>query len=222
MLLLFFIWNAITKKSEDQIQNDYYIITNQITKMNKMVVMEQDFSSIQKTKMSSELLGGMLPKIEKELITFTKTNAQVSYDLTKMKLEVDSVNKKLIINELPNADIRITPSVEIQSLDDSFFNRFDEKDFQKVTKSAKDNAYKSVNQTKLRDEGRKQLLENLDNIFVLAKALHYTIEDKTGTFDTTKLQRHFIFIQIDFILLQDRWMLKLCIADSYSKFFSLL
>ena len=187
MLLLFFIWNAITKKSEDQIQNDYYIITNQITKMNKMVVMEQDFSSIQKTKMSSEFLGGMLPKIEKELITFTKTNAQVSYDLTKMKLEVDSVNKKLIINELPNADIRITPSVEIQSLDDSFFNRFDEKDFQKVTKSAKDNAYKSVNQTKLRDEGRKQLLENLDNIFVLAKALHYTIEDKTGTFDTTKL-----------------------------------
>ncbi|KIA90725.1 DUF4230 domain-containing protein [Kaistella jeonii] len=187
MLLLFLIWNAITKKSEDKVQNDYYIITNQITKMNKLVVMEQDFSSMQKTKISSELLGGMLPKIEKELITFTKTNAQVSYDLTKMKLEVDSINKKLIIKELPNADIRITPSVEIQSLDDSFFNRFDEKDFQKITKSAKDNAYKSVNQNRLRDEGRKQLLENLDNIFVLAKALNYKIEDKTGQIDVSKL-----------------------------------
>ena len=186
MLFLFFIWNAITKKSEDKVQNDYYVITNQITKMNKMVVMEQDFSSIQKTKVSSEILGGMLPKIEKELITFTKTNAQVSYDLSKMKLQVDSTNKKLIIKELPNANIRITPSVEIQSLDDSFFNRFDQKDFQKITKSAKDNAYKSLNQNKLRDLGRKQLLENLDNIFVLAKALHYTIEDETGTFDTTK------------------------------------
>ena len=187
MLLLFLIWNAITKKSEDKVQNDYYIITNQITKMNKLVVMEQDFSSMQKTKISSELLGGMLPKIEKELITFTKTNAQVSYDLTKMKLEVDSINKKLIIKELPNADIRITPSVEIQSLDDSFFNRFDEKDFQKITKSAKDNAYKSVNQNRLRAEGRKQLLENLDNIFVLAKALNYKIEDKTGQIDVSKL-----------------------------------
>lgn len=187
MLLLFFIWNAVTKKTEDKVQNDYYIITNQITKMNKMVVMEQDFSSMQKTKISSELMGGMLPKIEKELITFTKTNAQVSYDLTKMKLEVDSVNKKLIIRELPNADIRILPSVEIQSLDDSFFNRFDEKDFQKITKSAKDNAYKSVNQQRLRNEGRKQLLENLDHIFVLAKALNYKIEDQTGTLDTSKL-----------------------------------
>ena len=149
--------------------------------------MEQDFSSMQKTKMTSELLGGgLLPPMEKEIITFTKTNAQVSYDLNKMKLDVDSINKKLIISELPSADIKITPSVEIQSMDDSFFNRFDEKDLQKITKTAKENAYKTVDQNRLRSEGRKQLLENLNNIFVLAKALNYTIEDKTGTVDTSK------------------------------------
>lgn len=187
MLLAFFIWNSLTKKKEDQVQNDYYIITNQIRKMNKMVVMEQDFSSMQKTKITSEFFGGMLPNMEKELITFTKTNAQVSYDLNKMKLDVDSVNKKLIIKELPNADIRIIPSVEIQSMDDSFLDRFDQKDLQKITKSAKDNAYKTVNQERLRSEGRKQLLENLDHIFVLAKALNYKIEDQTGQIDSSKL-----------------------------------
>lgn len=186
VLFIVLLWNALTKKPEDKVQNDFYIITNQIRKMNKMVVMEQDFSSMQKTKITSELFGGMLPHIEKELITFTKTNAQVSYDLNKMKLEVDSVNKKLIIKELPNAEIRIIPSVEIQSMDDSFIDRFNEKDLQKITKSAKDNAYKTVNQNRLRDEGRKQLLENLDNIFVLAKALNYTIEDQTGLIDTSK------------------------------------
>lgn len=186
VLFIVLIWNALTKKPEDKVQNDFYIITNQIRKMNKMVVMEQDFSSMQKTKITSEILGGMLPNIEKELITFTKTNAQVTYDLTKMKLEVDSANKKLIIKELPNAEIRIIPSVEIQSMDDSFIDRFTEKDLQKVTKSAKDNAYKTVNQNRLRNEGRKQLLENLDNIFVLAKALNYKIEDQTGQIDTSK------------------------------------
>ena len=186
VLSIVLVWNAFTKKTEDKVQNDFYIITNQIRKMNKMVVMEQDFSSMQKTKITSELLGGMLPSMEKELITFTKTNAQVSYDLNKMKLDVDSVNKKLIIKELPNAEIRIIPSVEIQSMDDSFLDRFDQKDLQKITKSAKDNAYKTVNQNRLRDEGRKQLLENLDNIFVLAKALNYTIEDQTGLIDTSK------------------------------------
>lgn len=186
VLFIVLIWNAVTKKPEDKVQNDFYIITNQIRKMNKMVVMEQDFSSMQKTKITSQLLGGMLPNIEKELITFTKTNAQVTYDLNKMKLEVDSANKKLIIKELPNAEIRIIPSVEIQSMDDSFIDRFNQKDLQKITKSAKDNAYKTVNQNRLRDEGRKQLLENLDNIFVLAKALNYKIEDQTGQIDTSK------------------------------------
>lgn len=188
MLFIFLLWNSLTKKAEDKVQNDYYIITNQIRKMNKMVVMEQDFSSMQKTKITSQILGStLLPSTEKEIITFTKTNAQVSYDLNKMKIEVDSINKKLIIKELPNADIRIIPSVEIQSMDDSFFNRFSDKDFQKITKSAKENAYKTVNQNRLRAEGRKQLTENLDQIFVLAKALNYTIEDQTGQINLTNL-----------------------------------
>lgn len=187
MLLLFFIWQKITGKTEDKIQSDYYIITNQIRKMNKLVVMEQDFSSMQKTKISSQLAGGFLPASEKEIITFTKTNAQVSYDLNKMKIDVDSIGKKLVIKELPNADIKITPSVEIQSFDDSFFNRFDENDIKKITNSAKENAFKTVNQNRLRSEGRKQLMLDLNQIFVLAKALNYKIEDKTGTLDSSKL-----------------------------------
>ncbi|WP_410492870.1 DUF4230 domain-containing protein [Chryseobacterium sp. 6424] len=187
MLVIFILWKSLTQKSEETVQNDYYIITNQIRKMNKMVVMEQDFSSIQKTKMTSELLGGLLPKLEKELITFTKTNAQVSYDLNKMELEVDSANKKLIIRSLPAADIKITPSVEIQSIDDTFLSRIKQEDLRKVTQSAKDNAYKTVNQQRLRNEGRKQLLENLSQLFVLARALNYEIEDQTGQVDTSKL-----------------------------------
>ena len=156
--------------------------------MNKLVVIEQDFSSMQKTKITSELLGGgILPPLEKQLITFTKTNAQVSYDLNKMKLDVDSANKKLIIRELPNADIKIIPSVEIQSMDDSFFNRFDEADIKKIQNNAKSNAQKTVDQNRLRAMGRKQLKENLSQIFVLAKALNYEIIDKTGEIDTTKL-----------------------------------
>lgn len=186
MLLLFLALKSFKPKNED-IQNDFYIITNQIKKMNKMVVVEQDFSSMQKTKVTSQIFGGLLPNMEKEIVTFTKTNAQVSYDLNKMKIDVDSANKKLIIRELPNADIKITPSVEIQNMDDSFFDRFNENDLKKIQNKAKDNAVKTVNQNYLRDLGRKQLSENLSQIFVLAKALKYTIEDETGQIDTTKL-----------------------------------
>lgn len=178
MLILFFSFKSCLNINEKTEKSDYYILTNQISKMNKMVVLEQDFSAMQKTKFGYEIFGSEVTS--NNVITYTKTNAQVSYDLNKMKMEVDSVNKKLIITELPNADIRITPSVEIQSLDDSFINRISEQDIKNVQKKAKETAIKSVDQNKLRNEGRKQLLENLNNIFVLAKALNYTIEDKTG------------------------------------------
>lgn len=178
MLILFFSFKSCFKMSEKTEKSDYYILTNQISKMNKMVVLEQDFSAMQKTKFGYEFLGKEMTS--NSIITYTKTNAQVSYDLNKMKIEVDSINKKLIITELPNADIRITPSVEIQSLDDSFLNRISEQDIKNVQQKAKQTAIKSVDQNKLRSEGHQQLMENLNSIFVLAKALNYKIEDQTG------------------------------------------
>lgn len=178
MVVLFFGLKSCLNFGGKTEQSDYYILTNQISKMNKMVVIEQNFSTMQKTKMGYEFFGKEVSS--NSIITYTKTNAQVSYDLNKMKIKVDSINKKLIITDLPEANIRITPSVEIQSLDDSFFNRISEKDIKNVTQKAKETAMKSVDQNKLRTEGHKQLMENLNNIFVLAKALNYNIEDQTG------------------------------------------
>lgn len=184
LLTIYFFKNF----GKDEANTDYYILTNQISKMNKMVVLEQDFSSMQKTKITSKLLGlDVLPSSQKELVIFTKAKAQVSYDLHKMKLEVDSANKKLIIKELPNADIKIFTDAEISSLDDSFFDRFTQEDFKRITTNAKKNAEKNIDQPKLRNEGRKQLLQNLNDIFVLAKALKYEVVDDTNTFDLSKL-----------------------------------
>ena len=184
LLMVYFFKNF----GKDEANTDYYILTNQISKMNKMVVLEQDFSSMQKTKITSKLLGlDVLPSSQKELVIFTKAKAQVSYDLHQMKLEVDSANKKLIIKKLPNADIKIFTDAEITSLDDSFFDRFSEEDFKRITNNARKNAEKTVDQTKLRNEGRKQLLQNLNDIFVLAKALKYEVVDDTNTFDLSKL-----------------------------------
>ncbi|MBC7556064.1 MAG: DUF4230 domain-containing protein [Chryseobacterium sp.] len=184
-LLLFLLFEKITSKNDNL--DSYFVISKQIKKMNKLVVVEQYNSSWQKTKMSSQIVGEFLPKYDKTLITETKTTAQISYNLNKMKLDIDSIGKKLIIRELPNAEIKITPSVEITSINESAFNKIDEDDIKKVTKSAKDNAVRTFNQNLLRSLGREQLLKNLNQIFVLAKALNYKIEDQTGTLDTSKL-----------------------------------
>ena len=155
MLLLFLTVKKCAATGEAETSNDYFILKNQITKMNKMVVVEQDFSTMMRTKVAYRILGNKVS--ENQIITFTKTNAQVSYDLNKMKIDVDSVNRRLIIESLPEADIRISPNVEIQSMDDSFFNRIDENQIKKVTQTAKDDAFKRVHQKKLNEDGSVQL-----------------------------------------------------------------
>ena len=147
--------------------------------------MEQDLSTLYSSKVSYKFLGNAVS--ENTVMAFTKTKAQASYDLNKMKIDVDSVNRKLIIRELPSPEISIIPSVEIRSIDDSFLNRVDDTQIKKVTEAAKKDAVSRVDQNKLRTEGKTQLMENLDNIFVLAKALKYTIEDETGQIDQSKL-----------------------------------
>ncbi|KAF5278170.1 hypothetical protein FQR65_LT15796 [Abscondita terminalis] len=83
-------------------------------------------------------------------------------------------------SELPRAEIKIYPDVKIHFMDDYAMNRFDQKSINGIMESAKQNMVKSVDQKKLEQEGHQQLVHNLNDIFVLAKALNYKIEDKTG------------------------------------------
>ena len=172
--LLVFFFQKNTEKEAEAINKDYYILSNQIEKMNKMIVLEQNFSSFQTHKSSAFELGGM-EFLSKEMVLYTTAKAQVTYDLKKLKIEVDSTNKKLIIKEIPEAEIKIYPDVKIHFMDDYAVNRFSK------AESAKKNMTKNINQTKLKEEGRQQLISNLQDIFVLAKSLNYTIEDETKT-----------------------------------------
>ena len=186
-VFLFLSWRSCNKKEEAALINqDYYLITNQIQKMNKMVVLEQDFSSFQTHKSSAASIAGfdILPR---EMVLYTTAKAQVTYDLKKMKIDVDTVNKKLILQEIPQPEIKIFPDVKIHFMDDYAINRFTQKDINGVMESAKKNMAKSVNQASLKKQSEKQLKDNLNDIFVLAKALHYSIEDKTNTFPATEL-----------------------------------
>lgn len=182
LLVSFFAVFLYFKNKEKTINEDYYVISNQISKLNKMVVLEQDFSSFQTHKSQAFQAGGydFLPK---EMVLYSTAKAQVTYDLKKMNMEVDSVQKKIIITQIPSAEIKIFPEVKIHFMDDYAINRFDKNEINQIVESAKENMRKSVDQNKLRNEGRKQLLQNLNEIFVLAKAFNYTIEDKTNSLD---------------------------------------
>lgn len=177
-LLAYFYINFNKKEETEAINKDYYILNNQINKVNKMIVLEQNFSSFQTHKSSVFRLGN-IDVFPKEMVLYSTAKAQVSYDLKKMKIEVDSIQKKLIVKELPSPEVKIFPEVKIHFMDDYAVNRFSKTDLNNILESAKRNMRKNINQEKLKSDAKKQLLSNLDEIFVLARFLDYKIEDET-------------------------------------------
>ena len=176
--LLAYFYINFNKEESQVINKDYYILNNQIDKLNKMIVLEQNFSSFQTHKSSAFRLGN-IDVFPKEMVLYSTAKAQVSYDLKKMKIEVDSIQKKLIIKELPSPEVKIFPEVKIHFMDDYAVNRFSKTDLNNILESAKRNMRKNINQEKLKFDAKKQLLSNLDEIFVLARFLDYKIEDET-------------------------------------------
>ena len=176
--LLVFFFQKNTEKEAEAINKDYYILSNQIEKMNKMIVLEQNFSSFQTHKSSAFRLGN-IDVFPKEMVLYSTAKAQVSYDLKKMKIEVGSIQKKLIVKELPSPEVKIFPEVKIHFMDDYAVNRFSKTDLNNILELAKRNMRKNINQEKLKFDAKKQLLSNLDEIFVLARFLDYKIEDET-------------------------------------------
>ena len=176
--LLAYFYINFNKEESQVINKDYYILNNQIDKLNKMIVLEQNFSSFQTHKSSAFRLGN-IDVFPKEMVLYSTAKAQVSYDLKKMKIEVDSIQKKLIVKELPSPEVKIFPEVKIHFMDDYAVNRFSKTDLNNILELAKRNMRKNINQEKLKFDAKKQLLSNLDEIFVLARFLDYKIEDET-------------------------------------------
>ncbi len=176
--LLAYFYINFNKEESQAINKDYYILNNQINKVNKMIVLEQNFSSFQTHKSSVFRLGD-IEVFPKEMVLYSTAKAQVSYDLKKMKIEVDSIQKKLIIKELPSPEVKIFPEVKIHFMDDYAVNRFSKSDLNNILESAKKNMRKSINQERLKSDAKKQLLSNLDELFVLARFLNYKIQDET-------------------------------------------
>ena len=97
-----------------------------------------------------------------------------------MDIELDSVNKKIIIKSIPPVEIQVYPDVSFYDMDQSVFNKFSKDDLNGIKKRAVEHVEKTVDQTKLKQEAHQQLIQNLGDLYFLAKTYGWKIEDKTS------------------------------------------
>lgn len=178
VMITYFIMDKF--KTEDYSEQSH-VIAYQIERMNKMIVAEQTYSDLYNHTSKKSVPGFTdIFSSDKKVTLLVKAKAQATYDLKKMDVELDSVNKKIIIKSIPVVEIKVYPDVSFYDMDQSVFNKFSKDDLNGIKKRAVEHVEKTVDKSKLKKEAHQQLIQNLGDLYFLAKTYGWTIEDKTS------------------------------------------
>jgi len=176
-LLTYFIMKQFQTENST---NESHVIAYEIQRLNKMIVAEQTFSDVYSHK-SSRSLPGMEDyfSFDKKVLFLVNAKVQATYDLKELEIEVDSVQKIIHINKVPPVEIQTYPDVKFYDLEQSRFNSFDKDELNAIKTRAINHIEKTIDKAKLEKEAHAQLIENLGEIYRLAKLYNWKIEDNT-------------------------------------------
>ena len=186
---IFLTYFLMKQFQTDSSTNESHVIAYEIKKMNKMIVAEQMFSDVYSHK-NSRYLPGLKDyfSFDKKVLLLVNAKVQATYDLSKLSIEIDSINQKIIIQKVPDVEIQTYPDVKFYDLEQSSLNSFSKDELNQIQSNAIQHIEKSIDQEKLKKEAHAQLIDNLGNLYLLGKAYGWEIVDQTPYAKELKLK----------------------------------
>ena len=127
-----------------------------------------------------------LLSFEKKAIVVINADVTVSFDLSKMKYDIDSINKVITVVEIPKEEIKIAPDFKYYNTESSTFNEFTGEDYNKINKIARANLAKKIQASTLKTNAKNRLLSELNSLFIVTKNLGWTMKYKDEVITSDK------------------------------------
>ncbi|WP_372744058.1 DUF4230 domain-containing protein [Lutibacter sp.] len=175
LVAYFYLKKDLSDSEKEQTQ----IILNEIKNVRKLVVVESTFSQMYNYEKSKYFLIEQF-SFDKKVILAVQANIQISYDLSKMKIETDTINKKVIINYIPKEEVFISPKISYFDFEQSTFNTFTKEELNKVHARSIQKIKEASDIASLKEKARIQLVEELKKIYKMTTLLDWEFVDHTG------------------------------------------
>ena len=185
-LVLFFGYKYFSSKGDTSVvEYDTALIQQQIKNVGKLVVTEGHFAEVITYKDSKKYMGDLI-SFEKKAIVVINADVTVSFDLSKMKYEIDSIKKVITVVEIPKEEIKIAPDFKYYNTESSTFNEFTGEDYNKINKIARVNLAKKIQASTLKTNAKNRLLSELNSLFIVTKNLGWTMKYKDEVITSDK------------------------------------
>ena len=154
------------------------VILTEIKNVSKLVVTESTFSEMYNYQDADKYFFETI-SFDKKVILSVNAKVQVSYDLSKMLIETDTINKKIIIKSLPKEEIFISPQISYFDLEQSSFNQFSKEELNEISKKSIAKIKETIDASTLKEESKNRLFIELKKIYTMANLLGWQLIDET-------------------------------------------
>ncbi|WP_340203497.1 DUF4230 domain-containing protein [Ascidiimonas sp. W6] len=176
LLLLLVFRECESQRNQKQILTESsQLIQEQLTNVSKLVVTEGNFTEVYRYKDAKELFGNLI-SAEKKALVVVNAEVQVTYDLSALQFEVDSLNQVLRITSIPAPELKIFPDFEYYDVQADYLNPFAAEDYNLIKENVKASLRKKIKASKLKKNAQNRLLSELSKFYILTNSLGWTLE----------------------------------------------
>lgn len=151
------------------------LIEQQLANVGKLIVTEGSYSEVHTYKDAKTLYFEGLTS-EKRAIVIVNAKAQVAYDLSLMDVAVDTIKKKIVLRDIPEPELTITPTLEYFDIENGYFNPFSAEDFNSIRQQITDSLDIKIRDSAIMTNAQNRLISELQKLYILSNTMGWTLE----------------------------------------------
>ena len=158
------------------------LIYNGLEQLSKLQVTEGYFTEVHRYQDSKKYFNDLV-SFDKKALVVVNVKAQISYNLKELVVEVDSINRRVLVKKIPAPEVTIVPDITYYDVQQSTMNQFSASDYNKIKKEVMLELKQNKVVADLKDQAHNRLFEELSQLLLLSKHFKWEVVDETKTLD---------------------------------------
>lgn len=167
----------LTKEKHASV-SESQLIYNGLKQIAKLQVTEGYFTEVHHYKDSKSYFNNVL-SFDKKALVVVNAKVQIAYDLKKLDVVVDSVQRKILVRFIPEPEVAIVPDITYYDVQQSSFNAFNATDYNKIKKKVMYELQQNIVVSDLKEQAHNRFFEELSQLLLLSKHFKWEVVDET-------------------------------------------
>ena len=163
-ILCMLLYNEYIKPVESPSIGGSQVIQEQLKNVSKLIVTEGYFSDIITYKDAKSYYLDLL-SAEKKAVVLVKAKTTIAYDLKQLVFDVDDVEKRITISNIPKPELQISPTLTYYDVQQDYLNPFKANDYNKISELVNKRLKKQISESTFESNAQNRLLSELHALF---------------------------------------------------------